>query len=233
MDRRRTLLFAFFLALGLLGQPTLRADGDHDDDDDDQGGNTKVLVVKVQGPIDAIDLSATPPTITVLGLEIDISGAGTSSRDCGCDGGGSGGDSTVVFLTVDQNVEVILKNSKSPFVATKVTPKSGYDEKVAISAPIEAVDATASCGGATRTSSPSTLLASTRRIRRFCSPTSIANTSGSHRISPGPCCNLTATSRRCGSSINGCEASRRMRWGDSSRRLRFDDLSNFGRVRAH
>jgi hypothetical protein len=148
MDRRRTLLFAFFLALGLLCQPTLRAHGDDDHDDDDQGEDGgKVLVVKVQGPIDAIDLSATPPTITVLGLVIDISTAGTDSgsRECGCDGSGSSGSGggSVVFLTVGQNVEVVLKDSKSPFVAKTVTPKSGYDEKVAISAPIEAVDATA------------------------------------------------------------------------------------------
>lgn len=138
MDRRRSVVPALFVLAALLFTSTLRADHGHDNDDDDEDeeGHAQTLTVKVQGPIDAVDLAATPPTVTVLGLSIDISGVGNTSGDCGCGGG-------VVFLAIGQNVEITLKSSTAPFVATKLTPKTGYDERVAITAPIESVDATA------------------------------------------------------------------------------------------
>jgi hypothetical protein len=41
------------------------------------------LEVKVQAPVDAVDCSATPPTISMLGLTVDISKAGFNKRECG------------------------------------------------------------------------------------------------------------------------------------------------------
>jgi hypothetical protein len=126
--------------------------------------------VKVRAPLDAVDCAATPPTITVLGLTIDISNAvfdggeegddliasapdeggdhqgdDDGGDDQGDDDGGNHGAGGCAALVVGQTVQVTLASDATPLVATKVS--QGEGDGVVIKAPIQAVDA----GGGTVT----------------------------------------------------------------------------------
>jgi uncharacterized protein DUF5666 len=117
---------------------------------DDETGDVQV---KIQAPLDAVDCSATPPTIQVLGLTIDISmalidaGSGDSQGDSGGgDSGGDGGDAqgdtgssggSCADLMMGQAVEVLLASDSTPLVATEVNQDDEGD--VAVQGPIQMV----------------------------------------------------------------------------------------------
>jgi len=107
------------------------------------------FAVKVRAPLDAVDCAATPPTITVLGLTIDISTAqfGEEGDDQGNDDEqgdeGGGGASGCAALVVGQRVQVTLASDAAPLMATKVEPLGDEDDDdsgVEIKAPLQAVD---------------------------------------------------------------------------------------------
>jgi uncharacterized protein DUF5666 len=123
---------------------------------------TSDVQVKIQAPLDAVDCAATPATITVLGLTIDISaatidaGSGDSGGDGGNDSEGSGGDlqgggeqgdggtsggGTCADLVVGQAVEVHLASDSTPLTASEVS-QGGDEGDVSIQAPIQSVDVT-------------------------------------------------------------------------------------------
>src|SRR5438105_727111 len=110
---------------------------------------TSDVQVKIRAPLDAVDCAATPPTITVLGLTIDISaatidaGGGDSGDNGGDDSAGGGGDSqsgddgeqgdggtpggsTCADLAVGQAIEVQLATDSTPLAASHVS--QGGDE---------------------------------------------------------------------------------------------------------
>jgi hypothetical protein len=124
------------------------------------------FAVKLRAPLDAVDCAATPPTITVLGLTIDISTAvveagsqggddlvarqadegGDGGDDQGGDdqgdddgGGGDQGQGGCAALVVGQTVQVTIASDATPLVATKV--EQDNDDGVQIKAPLQAVDA--------------------------------------------------------------------------------------------
>jgi uncharacterized protein DUF5666 len=125
---------------------------------------TSDVQAKIHAPLDAVDCAASPPTITVLGLTIDISaatidaGSGDSGGDDGNDSegdggasqggdvgeqddGGTPGGSTCADLVVGQTVEVRLVSDSTPLAASEVS--QGSDEgDVSIQAPIQNVDVT-------------------------------------------------------------------------------------------
>jgi hypothetical protein len=91
-----------------------------------EGGNG----ISVRAPLDAVDCTTTRPTITVLGLTIDV---GTATIDGGDDGeedlvarddekddddGGDGGAGGCAALVVGQPVRVVLARDTLPLVAT-------------------------------------------------------------------------------------------------------------------
>ena len=122
--------------------------------------------IALHAPLDAVDCAATPPTITVLGLTIDVSTATIDGGDGGGEGdfhalkadehegsdggdhegggdqGGGNGGGGCAALVVGQPVRVRLASDAAPLVATKVG-HSGDDEGVALEAPLQAIDATA------------------------------------------------------------------------------------------
>jgi len=119
---------------------------------DDEDDNEQAKIVKVQAPIEAVDCAATPPTITVLGLKIDISKASINGEDSDDD---EDGGLTCADLTVGQAAKVTLisavptADSADPptplLLATKVeTEDDDLDDddvaEVKISAPLQAVD---------------------------------------------------------------------------------------------
>src|SRR6266850_2220624 len=89
---RMMTLSSLFLAL--LAMPAARAVADDEADE---------IEIKVQARLEAVDCAATPPTITVLGLTIDISKAGINSSDDLVTG-----TLTCADLAVGQIVEVKL-----------------------------------------------------------------------------------------------------------------------------
>jgi len=97
--------------------------------------------VNVQATLDEIDCGATPPTIKVLGLTIDISKA--SLINSSADGQGSG-NLTCGDLAVGQMAEVTLVSDTAPLSATEVDAGGGDCEDdvcgVKIAAPLQAID---------------------------------------------------------------------------------------------
>jgi hypothetical protein len=141
-------------ALALLALPTARAAA-HEDD----GGG-----ITLRAPLDAVDCTATPPTITVLGLTIDISTATIGGRGEGDgggehdflarnsdrnegdgggehDGGQGAGDTSgsCADLVAGRRVDVTFASDAAPLVATKVK-QCGEDDGAEIKAPLQAVD---------------------------------------------------------------------------------------------
>ncbi len=115
----------------------------------DESGNVEI---KLSAPIDATNCTATPPTITVLGLSIDVSninsdggggngGTPTPGEGGGSDGsGGQGGGCTA--LTAGQSVELTLSSdmpdANGNLDATQAD--QGEDSEIKIEAPLQAVD---------------------------------------------------------------------------------------------
>jgi len=124
------------------------------------------FAVKLRAPLDGVDCAAMPPTITVLGLTVDISTAVVEAGSQGgdelvahqADGGGDGGDDQggddqggddggggdqgqggCAALVVGQAVQVTFASDATPLVATKV--EQDDDDGVEIKAPLQAVDA--------------------------------------------------------------------------------------------
>ncbi len=94
------------------------------------------VMVKISGPLDSTACSATPPTISVFGLNIDVSTATFDSEDDEAGGCAS--------LVPGSNVEVSLASDSVPLEATKVSQGEDDDEdKARIQAPLQAVDTTA------------------------------------------------------------------------------------------
>jgi len=100
---------------------------------DDETDDTKI---KIQAPLEAVDCSASPPTITVLGLTIDISTAAIGPQN---DGSNSG---TCADLVVGQAVEVQLASDATPLAATTVD-QGGGDNGATVQGPLQAIDSTA------------------------------------------------------------------------------------------
>lgn len=120
---------------------------------------TSDVEIKIRAPLDAVSCDTTPPTITVLGLTIDVSTAsfggdsqdgtseGTTGDQSGSDGSdsdaedGAGGQSagSCAALAAGQTVEVKLASDTVPLVATEVDASG--DGEPEIQGPIQSVDA--------------------------------------------------------------------------------------------
>ncbi len=105
-------------------------------------------IITLSAPLDAADCAATPPTITVLGLTIDVSTAtfgGGGDGEGDDDEGGGGTPPSCTDLVVGQRVVVTLASDVAPLVATKVEQCDGDDDgegDVEIKAPLQAIDST-------------------------------------------------------------------------------------------
>jgi hypothetical protein len=113
-----------------------------DDETDD-------VAMRLQAPLDATACDATPPTVTVLGLVIDVSTAsidatgGSDGESEGEDDGADGqaaGQGGCRGLVVGQGVEVALASDAVPLVATAVA--NGGDGEPKLQGPVQAVDPT-------------------------------------------------------------------------------------------
>ena len=147
MKRSLSPLTIIALALAVVALPAHRASADDETDD---------VEIKIQAPLDAADCAAVPPTITVLGLAIDVGTAqfdgeddgngdhhGGEGPDCEDDGGGgSGGAGSCEALVAGQFVTVKLTSDAPPLVGTKIE-QDDDGEEAEIKAPLQAVDATA------------------------------------------------------------------------------------------
>lgn len=114
---------------------------------------TDEVEIKLQAPLDAVDCAATPPTVTVLGLSVDISqvasdGSGDDTSGETGDGGGSGDDGGsggaggCAALAAGQTVEVKLASDALPLTAKELGGGGGEgDSSAEIKAPVQAVDA--------------------------------------------------------------------------------------------
>lgn len=97
--------------------------------------------VTVQAPIDAINCQASPATVTLLGLTIDVSNAGFGSGSHR----GNSGNATCTSLAVGQTVDVNLAadapdTTTGLLTATEVDARGNSDKSVIIAAPLQAVD---------------------------------------------------------------------------------------------
>lgn len=110
-------------ALALTALPAHRAGADDETDE---------LEIKVQAPLDAAACVGVPPTVTVLGLAIDVGAAAFQN-----DGAGS-----CAALVVGQPVEVKLASDAAPLVATEMG-QQGEEQGLQIKAPVQAIDPTA------------------------------------------------------------------------------------------
>lgn len=137
----RTIFSLPFLVAALIAGVMLQAQCAMAHEDQDRAE------IMVQAPIDALNCSGTPATITVLGLTIDISKA-----TFGDEGEHDGPASTCVDLKVGRFVRVALA-SDTPDTATGLLTAvrvesrgrecpgdGGWEDGVRVSAPIQAVD---------------------------------------------------------------------------------------------
>lgn len=101
----------------------------------------RVIQVKVQAPLDAINYQATPATISLLGLTIDINkasfGSGQHHEQCA--------NFTCANLTLGQVVVVELVSvTPDPvtglLTATEIEVRGGHDDGVKIAAPLQVID---------------------------------------------------------------------------------------------
>ena len=118
---------------------------------------TDELKIKIQSSIDAVNCAVSSPTITVLGLTIDVSAAAIGAQDSNSPGdqgdlqnnenGTNGEDGETqntggcADVAVGQPVEVQLANDATPLKATAVD-HSGGDNGVTVHGPLQAIDAT-------------------------------------------------------------------------------------------
>ncbi len=113
----------------------------------DNGGDESEIEIKA--PLDAVNCAGVPPTITVLGLTIDLSQASFDEAETDDDDGGPGNGLGCAGLVVGQIVEVELasdlpNSTTGLLTAVKVDAEGEEcdDECVEIEAPIQAADAT-------------------------------------------------------------------------------------------
>jgi hypothetical protein len=110
---------------------------------------TEQVAVKVRAPIDATACDATPPTITVLGLSIDVGTASFGESSDGSGGGGSGDDDagsggaarSCATLAAGQSVEVKLGGDSAPLAATEIGAEG--EDGVRVQGPVQGVDTAA------------------------------------------------------------------------------------------
>src|SRR5262245_11472504 len=134
--KRMTLVILSALILALAAWPARPAAAD------DETADTEI---KIHAPLTATDCGTTPPTITVLGLTIDVTNAtfdsGNGDDDQGEDEGGAGQPSSggCAALAVGDNVEVQLASEAAPLAATHVDDQGSDDPEVSIEGPLQAV----------------------------------------------------------------------------------------------
>ena len=138
----RGLAFKFMIACALLALTALAVQFAVADN----GGDGSEIEIKA--PLEAVDCASVPPTITVLGLNIDI---GTATIEQGEDDeDGAGGALTCAGLTVGQVVEVELAsdlpNATTGLLAALKVDAEGEecddDDCVKIEGPLQAADPT-------------------------------------------------------------------------------------------
>jgi Domain of unknown function (DUF5666) len=127
---KRSLPALVFLVAGALVVPTQRALA-HDESGD--------VSVKINAPLDAVDCSATPPTVSVLTLNVDVTGATFESGEGEGDDDGAG---ACAGLTTGSSAEVKLASDALPLTATEVSQEGDDDDEnsLALQAPVQAVD---------------------------------------------------------------------------------------------
>jgi hypothetical protein len=99
MKRVVFALVAAVAATAISALPAQRAAADSETDQ---------ITIEIQAPLDSSDCGATPPTITVLGLAIDVSTAAFDAGGC-------------TTLTAGQPIEVKLASDSTPLAATQVS----------------------------------------------------------------------------------------------------------------
>ena len=97
--------------------------------------------ITIQAPLDAVNCQASPATVSVLGLTIDVSNASFGSGW----NRWKGGNTTCANLAVGQTVAVTLEADAPDattglLTATGVEARSGSNNSVIIAAPLQAVD---------------------------------------------------------------------------------------------
>ena len=105
------------------------------------GDEGKDVVVRIKAPLDASACTAAPPTITVLGLNIDTTTAkfeidGEDDDHEGASGANSG---TCSELTTGSAVEVKLVDDVEPLVATAVGQEGEDNDGASVQAPLQGV----------------------------------------------------------------------------------------------
>jgi len=145
MERFLTLCGIFLVAFVLPVAVYAEDDGEGDDEEHD-------IKFAIQGPVDATDCTATPPTVTILGLKIDVSNlvvnnsGGDDRKHGGDDQGGdnqdgnsqgddggdddNGGGGTSCSSIVGKTLHLDLVNDQSPLVATHGSLAGGYDNAI-------------------------------------------------------------------------------------------------------
>ena len=103
MKRVVFALVAAVAATAISALPAQRAAADNETDQ---------VTIEIQAPLDSSACGATPPTITVLGLAIDVSTAAFDAGDC-------------TTLTAGQPIEVKLASDSTPLAATQVNQGGG------------------------------------------------------------------------------------------------------------
>lgn len=146
---------AWVVLLGAVTAVVFTAWLSHSARGDDETGDVEI---KIAATLDAVDCTATPPTVSVLGLTIDLSNAanegdsestegdtGDGTGDGSGDDGGGDSNGGCAALQVGQSVEVKLASdvpdpTTGHLVATEV--EQGGDGEAAIQAPLQGVDST-------------------------------------------------------------------------------------------
>jgi hypothetical protein len=124
----RFMIGALLLALGAFAVRLAVADDE-----------TEHVKIKIKAPLDAVDCVATPATISLLGLTIDISQATFDDDE-------DGAIFTCADLTVGRVVEASLASDIGPLSALKLEAEDEECEDedcVEVEAPIQAIDQTA------------------------------------------------------------------------------------------
>lgn len=118
-------------AVVLASAPLVCASQGADDGSGEPGGVDKFFT-EIKAPIEAIDCGGTPPTITVLGLVIDVSAAEIRNDidlTTGC-----------ASLEVGKTVEVEFGSDLAPLAALEVTIDPDKQGKLEVQGPLQAID---------------------------------------------------------------------------------------------
>lgn len=128
MKSATALALSVATSIALVVGPAHRAVADDETDD---------VEIKIEAPLDATDCPGTPPTITVLGRKIDITGAKIGAGE---DDEGAG---DCITLVAGQPVEVGFASDAEPLVATTVEAKGDSgNEDPQVKAPLQMIDPT-------------------------------------------------------------------------------------------